>query len=390
MSEKTLNLVCTGTFTFPEGMAGTQLVKRFINYCIEKNCSVRVVTILQRLNKKDQNKYKGLYKEKVKYLNLGIVSGIKLLDLLQYPLVLLYTIMLLTLWKKRNMKNVFYVYDNVNLFNALPVLYSRIIGYKVVVEIVEDFSLTEEPSSAVRKLNIRTALYLEKYINMFADSVIVVSRYLENKFSRLGKGKLPVMLIPVSMEINGKYKNEKHEDKFSFLYAGTFAKKDGLETLVKAFTIFNSRHPETRLNLVGKTNHNDYLRTLLVNDNVRYLGSFPDKEYYETLFSSDVLCVTRTNSGFANAGFPFKIAEYLSTGVPVICTDVSDIKYYLEDKKDAVIIPPDNVPELVDAMEFLYLNKEQANLIGSSGRRKAELFFNSQKNGQIFLDFIGM
>jgi glycosyltransferase involved in cell wall biosynthesis len=390
MPGETLNLICTGTFTFPDGMAGTQLVKRFINYCVVKNCTVKVATILQRLNKKDQNKYKGFYKEKVLYLNLGIVSGIKILDFLQYPFILLYSLLLLIYWKDKGKKNIFYVYDNVNLFNALPVLFSRLIGYKVVVEIVEDFSLSHEPASAVRRLNIKTAIYLEKYINLFADSVIVVSRYLENKFLKLGKGQIPVKLIPVSTEMNGCYKGKKDEEKFSFLYAGTFAKKDGLETLVQAFTIFNGRYPGTDLNLVGKTNHEDYLRELLINDKIKYLGAFPDKEYYEMLFNSDVLCVTRTNSGFANAGFPFKIAEYLSTGVPVICTDVSDIKYYLENKKDAVIIQPDSVSELVDAMEFLYLNKNEANKIGHNGRAKAEMFFNSKKNGQIFLDFISL
>jgi glycosyltransferase involved in cell wall biosynthesis len=301
---------------------------------------------------------------------------------------MLYSMLLLLLWKKPSAKNVFYVYDNVNLFNVIPVMFSRLIGYKVVVEIVEDFSLSKEPASFVRKLNIKTALFLENYTAKLAHSVIVISKYLENKFKLLLRGTIPVLLIPVSTEINGYYAHPQLEKSFSFLYAGTFAKKDGLDTLVQAFDIFSQKYPLVQLNLVGKTNHEDHINSLLINDKVKYLGTFPDKEYYDVLHKSDVLCVTRTNSGFANAGFPFKIAEYLSTGVPVICTDVSDIRYYLEDHRDAVIINPDDVPELVNAMEYLYVNREKAAEIGNNGRKKAELFFNSKTNGKMFLDYI--
>jgi len=39
-------------------------------------------------------------------------------------------------------------------------------------------------------------------------------------------------------------------------------------------------------------------------------------------------------------------------------------------------------------MEFLYLNKERAYNIGNNGKSKARTFFNSKRNGKLFLDFI--
>jgi glycosyltransferase involved in cell wall biosynthesis len=186
--------------------------------------------------------------------------------------------------------------------------------------------------------------------------------------------------------MNNNFAYRKEERTFNFLYAGSFAKKDGLETLVKAFDIFNNKYGDSKLNLIGDTNHHSYVQGLLINDNIKYLGYVED--YFNVLFKSDVLCMTRSNSKFANAGFPHKIAEYLSTGIPVICSDVSDIKYYLENKKDAMIISPDNVNELIEAMEFLYLNKERANNIGQNGKSIAKTFFNSKTNGKLFLDFI--
>ena len=53
-----------------------------------------------------------------------------------------------------------------------------------------------------------------------------------------------------------------------------------------------------------------------------------------------------------------------------------------------MIISPENVNKLFEAMEFLYLNKEQAHEIGNNGKSKARTFFNSNTNGKLFLDFI--
>lgn len=377
-----------GTFTFPYGMAGTQIVKRFIDYCIDNNCSIKVFTILERNNRKDKNKFKGIYNNKVPYFNFGVISGSRILDILQYPIILVWSLILLIIWKDKNKKNRLYVYDNINIFNFLQILFAKTIGYKVIVEIIEDYSLNEEVTSLFRELNIKFSLILEKKLLRLSDSIIVISKYLENKFKLLYKDKIPILLIPVSTDFNNKSIGKKENNVFTFLYAGTFGKKDGLETLINAFSIFNKKYPNSILNLIGNSNHINHIKQLLINEKIKYLGAFYGSEYFDILNRSDVLCMTRTNTKYANAGFPHKIAEYLSTGIPVICTDVSDIKYYLKDRKDAVIIEPDNVNALYEAMQFLYLDTERRNDIGNNGKIKAETFFNSKINGKLFLGFI--
>ena len=105
MENTNLNIIFIGSFTFPYGMGGTQLVKQFIDYCTDHDCKVKVFTILQRLNKQDKNKYKGMYNNQVPYLNLGIITGFRIFDILQYPIILFYSLVLLLLCKERNIKN---------------------------------------------------------------------------------------------------------------------------------------------------------------------------------------------------------------------------------------------------------------------------------------------
>ncbi len=199
----------------------------------------------------------------------------------------------------------------------------------------------------------------------------------------------PLYLIPPTANNNYNFKQFPNKNKsFRFLYAGTFRKKDGLETLIKAFSNFNKKYPDSELILIGKSDNTEFLDTLKINPKIKYLGPFYGKEYYEKLLESDVLCMTRTNSKFANAGFPYKIGEYLSSGKPVICSKVSDIAFYLENKKDAMIFEPDCENELYNCMEYLYLKPDEAKSIGERGKQKAEHFFSYERNGKLFLDFM--
>ena len=98
--------------------------------------------------------------------------------------------------------------------------------------------------------------------------------------------------------------------------------------------------------------------------------------------------MTRIDTPFSNAGFPFKLGEYLATGNSVIATDVSDIGFYLEDKKDFVMAEPSNVASLVNALEYLINHPEKRSTIGIHGYHKCKKYFNPKINSQVLLDFL--
>ena len=113
-----------------------------------------------------------------------------------------------------------------------------------------------------------------------------------------------------------------------------------------------------------------------------------DVDYFKTLASADILCMTRINSPFANAGFPFKLGEYLATGNPVIATDVSDIGLYLEDKKNVVLAQPSSSESLIEAIRYLISEPEKRKAIGLMGLKKCEETFNPEINGKKLSSFI--
>jgi len=61
------------------------------------------------------------------------------------------------------------------------------------------------------------------------------------------------------------------------------------------------------------------------------------------LLFAKILALARPKSKVADAGFPSKLTEYLSTGNPVVVTRVGEIPYYLKDNVHAFLTEPDSV-----------------------------------------------
>ena len=98
--------------------------------------------------------------------------------------------------------------------------------------------------------------------------------------------------------------------------------------------------------------------------------------------------MTRIDSPFANAGFPFKLGEYLATGKVVIATDVGDVRNYLVDKRDALIVSPSNAQAIDSAIDYFFSNINDMANIGLNGFKKSKQFFNPSINSKMLERFI--
>lgn len=288
--------------------------------------------------------------------------------------------------KQAGVKNIIYNYNYPDLKNIVFLMYGRMIGYKIVFDIIED-NRFEAHVGFVNKVRIKTSLGLFKLSRYFTRAYVAISDHLYKRAEENAKGKIPVHLIPITVNLNYFKINGQQVNKndLKIFYGGSFAPKDGLNYLLDAFEEVSKKDSNIKLVLTGLGNPADVdkikekISGSAAKERILFKGFLATDEYYAVLNSCDIFCMTRVNSKFANAGFPFKLGEFLASGKGVIATRVGDVPKYLHNGENSLLINPDSVSEIVQALSTFINNPEKINTLGAAARQTAETNFDSDK-----------
>jgi glycosyltransferase involved in cell wall biosynthesis len=288
--------------------------------------------------------------------------------------------------KQAGANNILYNYNYPDLKNIFFLLYAKTLGYRIILDIIED-NRYEAHASFINKVRIKTSLFLFRISRRFTSAYVAISEHLYDRAELISKGKIPVHLIPITVNLNyfknGDYRPDKNNLKI--FYGGSFAAKDGLAYLLDAYETVSKEDSNIKLVLTGLGNpaDTDKLKQRIgrsANSNrIIFKGFLNTDEYYATLNSCDIFCMTRINSQFANAGFPFKLGEFLASGKGVIATKVGDVPKYLFNNVNALLISPDSAGDIAGALSTFIKNPEKINSLGSEARRTAETHFDSER-----------
>ena len=155
------------------------------------------------------------------------------------------------------------------------------------------------------------------------------------------------------------------ERKFVFGFVGRIVDRKGVKELFEAFSHLNHMYPETYLIIVGKANIEQVSDPNLIKqmDNhpaIHLAGFQKDIPLYLSLF--DVFVLPAWWEGFGNT-----LIQAAAMGLPVISTNVTGCKDAVNDGYDGVLIKSKSVEELINSMEFLYLNQEERLRLGNNG-----------------------
>jgi glycosyltransferase involved in cell wall biosynthesis len=385
-------MVFMGGFTYPHGMAGTKRVQHVID-ALKQYPDVTSRVILQRQSS-EHNILTGVH-DGTPYETV-MVDLFRAKVLFVLPLLYLKTCAALKRAFRPGQKNVLYLYGPLLLENIVPLMYARKIGYKIVFDIIEDYELSRDIS--------RTFFHYVKYkfmtrfssrIKSLSAGIIVISSHLERKFTTFIQGKAPIHYLPISVDM-GRFpeKPGRMSPNVALLYAGSFGMKDGLPVLLNAFDMLAERYGNVRLVLTGRGDKeameifNARIEASPYKNRIEYKGYLDEKEYYSLVNDADIPCMTRVDHAYANAGFPFKLGEFLATGKPVIASRVSDVDRFLVHGHSAMLVQAGSSTEVCEAAEFLINNREAAASIGARGREVAETFFDYRVQGRSLLTFL--
>ena len=273
--------------------------------------------------------------------------------------------------------------------------------------LVEKASLSEDYRGIAGYFNYKSQKLSEKYLPKFASGIIVISFNLKKHYLKyLPESKILINPILVSEKIHKSINKQSidivqerlqaaFKDKRLLVYGGSFGEKDGLFYLIEAFAEIVKKYPDTVFVMTGKNDNElimnkitEYINNCSLKEQIQLVGFVNSDELLSYNYMADVLFVCRTNSPYANHGFPWKLGEYCMTGRPIIATRVSDIEQYFKDNADLFIVEPNNSKAIAEKIAFIFDNYDKALIVAKKGKETALKCFGYQEKTREIIEFI--
>lgn len=231
----------------------------------------------------------------------------------------------------------------------------------------------------------------------FYDGIFCISNYLIEFYKNAGFAEKKLFLVPSTVDtarFNIEMKSPLPYDYIAYCGSLTVM-KDGVDILIESFSKICGKHSNINLVLIGAgdtVEEEEYVRnlvqTLKLESRIIFLGLLPRTEVPKYLLNAKILALARPKSKVADAGFPSKLTEYLSTGNPVVVTSVGEIPYYLKDNEHAFLAEPDNAEDFAGKLDFVLSNYGTAKLVGEKGKELTNTIFNYNFQAKRMMTFI--
>ena len=229
------------------------------------------------------------------------------------------------------------------------------------------------------------------------NGMIVISTALQKYFKGMGIPKVEIVNMVVDSTRFEHLKKSQDREKY-IAYCGTASNnKDGVDRLIKAFSIFDQKVAGYKLYIIGKAPSKDdeagnlrLVDSLKLKSKVVFMGIVDASKMPQLLYDAEIVALARPDSLQARCGFPTKLGEYLLSGNPVVVTDVGDIPKFLKNKETALLSQSDDIDAFAENMIWAAEHPDEAAVIGEKGRELALREFNYRTESKKILSLINI
>jgi len=279
-----------------------------------------------------------------------------------------------------------------NDLNTLPVgVFAKMFNRKLkLVYDSHEYAINDTPYES--RTSIWLKYFIERILIQFADKVITVSNSIANEYKRLYKIPKPSIVLNCP-----RYHEQQKKDIFRnefnirpnqkiFLYQGALSKGRGIELMIQVFESFKS--DDNILIFMGF----GQLETL-----IKEKARLSKNIFFKPAVSSDIL-LEYTNSSDYGVSFiedsclsyryclPNKLFEYLMAGIPVLVSNLYEMKNLVEQYQIGIVATSNSVKGFTKSIEES-LNQDYLRIVENV--EKSRKLFCWEEQEKVLLDIYG-
>jgi glycosyltransferase involved in cell wall biosynthesis len=200
------------------------------------------------------------------------------------------------------------------------------------------------------------------------DFIICNSTFTKSTLITAGINEEKIITIPYGFpDTTPLVKAEQSSDKVIFMNAGSQNLRKGIHLLYEAWKACNFGE-ETELWMIGKNQlPAHFLKNLP--GNIKFIPNIPRSELMDLYAKANVFVLPTLADGFGMV-----ISEAMSRGVPVITTSSSGGPDIIDNGKNGIIIPPNDIEAIASSLKWCVNNKPLLADMGKNAHQTAAAY----------------
>lgn len=235
-----------------------------------------------------------------------------------------------------------------------------------------------EPPEDLRARDRRSDLF---FVRRWEPHVVTLTEFTRRAVAPM-LGKCPVRIIPNAAalppqaEVSRAVALRQAHEVPTVLLVGTLCERKGTDVFVRSCGILKRKGIPFRAKIVGgplEVSYGESIRALVASEGlaetVELVGE--KREGMDELYrQGDVLAVPSRRENY-----PRVIMEAMGWGMPVAACAVDGIPSMVADGETGLLVPPEKLEELANALERLLVSPGLRREMGAAGRKRAEELF---------------
>jgi glycosyltransferase involved in cell wall biosynthesis len=207
------------------------------------------------------------------------------------------------------------------------------------------------------------------------DAVVTATPFIRDKFLKVNPDSVDINNFPIPDELASQ-RDGRDRSRHRVCYIGSISVSRGIREIVRAINIVDSN---AELVLCGKFEDEQVRKEVETFegwrrvDAVGWLGRNEIRDVLSRCVAGLVTLHPKEN--YVDA-LPVKMFEYMSAGLPVICSNFPLWKNIVKESDCGVCVDPEKPEEIAAAIDFLVRNPTRATEMGENGREAIERRYN--------------